>query len=51
MKNFIGIVIIMVLGLVGCSKVDPQQSKKQPVKIEVTAKEAEGREGCHTRFV
>ena len=43
MKNFFGIVIIiiMVLGLVGCSKVDPQQSKKVPEKIEVTAKEAE----------
>ena len=41
MKNFIGIVIIMVLGLVGCSKVDSQQLKKEPVKIEVTAKEAE----------
>jgi len=41
MKNRLEIVIIMVLGLVGCSKVDPQQLKKQPVKIEVTAKEAE----------
>lgn len=41
MKNFIGIVIIMVLGLLGCAYEAPQQSKKQPVKIEVTAKEAE----------
>ena len=41
MKNLFGIVIIMVLGLVGCSKETPKQSKKEPVKIEVTAKEAE----------
>ena len=41
MKNHFGIVIIMVLGLVGCSKENPQQLKKEPVKIEVTAKEAE----------
>ena len=41
MKNRFGIVIIMVLGLVGCSYEAPQQSKKEPVKIEVTAKEAE----------
>ena len=41
MKNLFGIVIIMVLGLVGCSYEAPQQSKKQPVKIEVTANEAE----------
>jgi formylglycine-generating enzyme required for sulfatase activity len=41
MKNLFGIVIIMVLGLVGCSYEAPQQSKKEPVKIEVTAKEAE----------
>ena len=41
MKNRFEIVIIMVLGLVGCSKVDSQQLKKEPVKIEVTAKEAE----------
>jgi len=41
MKNLIGIAIIMVLGLVGCSYEAPQQAKKQPVKIEVTGKEAE----------
>lgn len=41
MKNRFRIVIIMVLGLVGCSKENPQQVNKQPVKIEVTAKEAE----------
>ena len=41
MKNRFRIVIIMVLGLVGCSKENQQQLNKQPVKIEVTAKEAE----------
>jgi len=41
MKNCFEIVIIMVLGFVGCSYEAPQQLKKEPVKIEVTAKEAE----------